>query len=49
MTSPVTARTIEVAYLQHGIDKADNDIALINRRLDEVQGMILGQLYYAYV
>ena len=49
MTSPVTARTIEVAKLQHKIDEADNDIALINRRLDNTQGMFLGQPYYARV
>ena len=49
MTSSVTARTIEVADLQHKIDEADNHIALINRRLDEVQGMFLGQSYYAHV
>ena len=49
MTSPVTARTTEVADLQHKIDEADNDIALINRRLDKAQGMFLGQPYYAHV
>ena len=43
MTSPVTARTTEVADLQHKIDEADNDIALINRRLDDVQRMYSGQ------
>ena len=49
MSSPVTARTTEVADLQHKIDEADNDIMLINRRLDEAQGMFLGQPYYARV
>ena len=49
MTSPVTARTTEVADLQHKIDEADNDIVLINRLLDEAQGMFLGQPYYARV
>ena len=43
MTSPVTTQSTEVADLQHNIDEAENDIALINRRLDEVQGMFLGQ------
>ena len=43
MTSPEIVRTIEIADLQHKIDEADNDIALNNRRLDEVQGMFLGQ------
>ena len=42
MTFPATARTTQVADLQHKIDEADNDIALINRRLDEVQGMSWG-------
>ena len=46
MTSPETIRTIEVAKLQHKIDEADNDIALINRRLDNTQGMFLGQSVY---
>ena len=45
MTSPVTPRTTEVADLQHKIDEADNDIVLINKRLDEAQGMFLGQSY----
>ena len=49
MTSPATAQTTEVADLQHKIDEADNDIALINMRLDEAQGMFLGQPYYARV
>ena len=49
MTSPETVRTIEVAELQHKIDEADNDIALINKRLDEAQGMFLGQSIYVCV
>ena len=49
MTSSETVRTIEVAELQHKIDEAENDIALINGRLDEAQGMFLGQPYYARV
>ena len=43
MTSPITARTTEVADLQNKIDEADKDIALINRRLDEAQGMFFGE------
>ena len=43
MTSPETFRTVEIADLQHKIDEADTDIALINRRLDESQGMYLEQ------
>ena len=39
MTSLETARTVEVAYLQHKIGEADNDIALINMHLDESHGM----------
>ena len=49
MTSPETARTVEVADLQHKIDEADNDIALIYRRLDKAQSMFLGHPYYARV
>ena len=42
-----TARTLEVAHLQQKLDVADDDIMLINRRLDEAQGMSLGQSVYA--
>ena len=34
-----TAHATEVAGLEHKLDVADNDITLINRRLDEAQGM----------
>ena len=37
-----TAQAVEVAYLKHKLELADEDITLINRRLDEAQGMFLG-------
>ena len=37
-----TAHATEVAGLEHKLDEADNDITLINRRLDEAQGMFWG-------
>ena len=49
MTSPEIVRTVEIADLQHKIDEADNDIALINRRLDESQGMSLRHSIYAII
>ena len=42
-----TAQATEVAHLKQKVDVADDDITLINRRLDEVQGMSLGQSVYA--
>ena len=38
-----TAHATEVAGLEQKLDVADNDITLINRRLDEVQGMYFGR------
>ena len=44
---PETARTTEVVELQWNLDVADDDITLINRRLDEVQGMSQGPSLHA--
>ncbi len=43
----MTAEAIDVVDLKHKLDVADDDITLINRRLDEAQGMSLGQSIYA--
>ena len=37
--SMATAQAAEVADLKHKLELADEDITLINRRLDEAQGM----------
>ena len=37
-----TSQAIEVAHLKQKVDVADDDITLINRRLDEAQGMFWG-------
>ena len=37
--SMATAQSAEVADLKHRLELADEDITLINRRLDEAQGM----------
>ena len=42
-----TDQATEVADLKQKLDVADDDITLINRRLDEAQGMFLGQSVYA--
>ena len=42
-----TARATEIEHLKQKVDVADDDITLINRRLDEAQGMCLGQSVYA--
>ena len=39
----MTARTTEVAELQWKLDVADDDITLVNKRLDEAQGMSFGR------
>ena len=36
---PVASRTDEYAELKRQLDVADVDIALVNKRLDEAQGM----------
>ena len=36
---PVASRTDEFAELKRQLDVADADIALVNKRLDEAQGM----------
>ena len=41
-----TAQATEVARLKQKLDVADDDLTLINRRLDEEQGMFLGQPVY---
>ena len=40
-----TAHAIEVAGLKQKLDVADDDITLINMRLDEAQGMFWGGQY----
>ena len=39
----MTAHATEVAGLKQKLDVADDDITLINRKLDEAQGMCLEQ------
>ena len=39
------AHTTEVAGLKQKLDVADDSITLINRRLDEAQGMFWGGQY----
>lgn len=36
---PVAGRTAEFAELRRQLDAADADITLVNKRLDEAQGM----------
>ena len=48
MSPLTTARTTEVE-LQRKIDVAGDDIVLINRRLDESQGMYSGQSSFIFV
>ena len=36
---PVAGRTAEFAELRRQLEAADADIALVNKRLDEAQGM----------
>ena len=45
VTSMATAHATEVACLKQKLDVADDDITLINRRLDEAQGMFWGGQY----
>ena len=40
---------MEIAELQQKIDAAGDDLALINMRLDESQGMYSGQSPYVFV
>ena len=40
--STVTAHAAEVVDLKQKLESADEDITLINRRLDEAQGMFWG-------
>ena len=49
VTSVATAQATEVAHLKQKVDVADDDITLINRRLDEAQGMSLGHSVYAII
>ena len=39
MEAPVASRTSEFAHLERQLDAADADIELVNKRLDEAQGM----------
>ena len=43
------AQAIEVAYLKQKVDVADDNIMLMNRRLDETQGMSLGHSVHASI
>ena len=36
---PVAGRTAEVAELRRQLDATDDDMTLVNKRLDEAQGM----------
>ena len=36
---PVAGRTVEFVELKRQLDAADADIVLVNKRLDEAQGM----------
>ena len=38
MDAPVASRTSEFAYLKRQLDAADDDIELVNKRLDEAHG-----------
>ena len=49
VTSVRTAQAIEVAHLKQKVDVADDDITLMNRRLDEAQGMSLGHSVHASI
>ena len=49
VTSVGTAQAIEVAHLKQKVDVADDDITLMNRRLDEAQGMSLGHSVHASI
>ena len=40
--SVATAHTTEVSDLKQKLESADEDITLVNRRLDEAQGMFWG-------
>ena len=39
VSPPATARNLEVTELQRKLDIVEDDIALINRRLDDSQGI----------
>ena len=44
-----TAQATEVADLKQKLELADEDITLINNRLDEAQGMCCGSFVYACI
>ena len=44
-----TAQATEIAHLKQKVDVADDDITLINRRLDKAQGMSLGHSVHASI
>ena len=44
-----TAHATEVAGLKQKLDVADDDITLINRRLDKAQGMFWGRSVYVCI
>ena len=45
----VTSQATEVAHLKQKVDVADDEITLINRQLDEAQGMSLGHSVHASI
>ena len=47
--SKATAQAAEIADLKQKLELVDEDITHINRRLDEAQGMFLGQPAYACI
>ena len=44
-----TAQATEVAHLKQKVDVADDDIMLINKRLNKAQGMSLGHSVHASI
>ena len=49
VTSVATTQATEVAHLKQKVDVADDDITLINRQLNEAQGMSLGHSVHASI
>ena len=47
--STATTQAAEVANLKHKLELDDEDITLINRQLDEAQGMCWGSFVYACI
>ena len=47
--APATARAAQFAELKWQLNVADDEITLVNKRLDEVQGMSLGHSVHASI